>query len=92
LTVFKAWPTEKEKKKQFRLAVVATLVAVMDGVVMVLMDNPLMILLEMGLVFCAVVQWIIYFNTQTLIDLRKILSDQRLDDQNGHNAIDAGDS
>lgn len=90
--MYNAWPTEKEKKKQFRLAVVATLVAVGDGVVMVFADNRLMILLEIVLVFCAVLQWSLYFNTQMLIDLRKILSHQELDDQNGHNAIDAGDS
>ena len=73
----KKCPTEKQKKRQLLIAMLITLAAIMDGIVLVINFNPTVVLCEIVLASCAVLQWSIYYNIQTRIDIETLLSNQQ---------------
>ena len=73
----KTWPTKLQLTSQLVIAVGLTLAAVLDGIVMISIFKPLMVLAEIGLASCAIIMWCLYLNTKSLIDLKDILSSQQ---------------
>lgn len=88
----KTWPTEEQKKRQFLVAVLATVAATLDGFVLVISFNPGMVLCEIVLASCAVLQWCIYSDIQTRIDIKAILTGQKGKNNKLHNKPDAGEA
>ncbi len=73
----RTWPTKTQVTIQLVIAVGLTLVAVLDGIVMISVFKPLMVLVEIVLASCAVITWCQYLDTKSLIDLKDILSSQQ---------------
>ena len=73
----KTWPTKLQLNSQLVIAVSLTLAAVLDGIVMISIFKPLMVLAEIGLASRAIIMWCLYLNTKSLIDLKDILSSQQ---------------
>ena len=73
----RTWPTKKQITSQLVIAVLLTLVAVLDGIVMLSIFKPLMVLIEIALASFAIIMWCLYLNTKLLIDLKDILSNQQ---------------
>jgi hypothetical protein len=70
------WPSEKRMRRQRSAAILATTVAALDGMAMVLAFNPTMVLMEIALASCAVLQWCQYFNVKSQIDIGSWLAEQ----------------
>ena len=83
--MMKSWPTEKQKKRQFLVAALATVVAVLAGCGMVVSFSPLTVLCEIGLVSLAVLQWCIYLDINTKLDIKTILANQETINSDMHN-------
>ncbi len=77
--MMKTWPTASEKKRGLLGAVLLSVGAILDGFVMYLIFSPAIVLIEIFLVACAVLQWCIYFNTQTRYEIGLALSNQQKD-------------
>ena len=70
------WPSEKRMRTQLLVAILATTAAALDGIAMVLVFSPPMVLLGIVLASCAVIQWCPYFNVRTQIDVGSWLAEQ----------------
>jgi hypothetical protein len=55
-------------------AIAASVVAALDGFVMVSTFTPIMVLIEMLLVACATLQWTLYFNIKTRLELHAFVN------------------
>lgn len=88
----KTWPTEKQKNKQLLASTLATVVAALDGIVMVRIFSPATVLCEILIASCAVWQWCIYFDIRTKLDIKTILASQDINDSKVHNKPDARDN
>ena len=62
-------------KSTLLVALLTTLVAVLDGVVAYGSGDTGMILLDVALWFCASIQWALYFDYRTLVRILKIIEE-----------------
>ena len=74
--MIKNTPTEKQLKRQLTVAILMSLVAIIDGVVMVLEFSPVMVLMEILLVALALLQWIFYYNIKTQFEFYTVIRNQ----------------
>ena len=91
IIMMKSWPTEKQKNNQLLVAVFITVGAVLDGIVLVGSFSSVNVLCEILLVSFAVLQWCIYFDIRTKLDIKAILENQEDNNSEVHNKPDAGD-
>lgn len=70
----KNWPTEKQVKRQLLVAILSTLAAILDGILMITFLKPIMVFIVIVLFATAVFQWAIYFSIKSQIDIKNILS------------------
>jgi hypothetical protein len=79
----KTWPTKLQRTNynyNYGFLVTAqllTLIAVLDGIVMLLIFKPFFVLCEIGMASCAIIVWCLYFNTKTLIDVKDLPANQQ---------------
>ena len=77
----RTWPTAEQKKRQLLVAVLLTIAAACDGFLLLCNFSATVVLCEIVLASCAVLQWSIYYNTQTKLDIKTMLSNQEQDSQ-----------
>ena len=79
LVVLKRYPTtlmlpsEKKVNSQKKTAILLTIVASVDGYVMISIGSPEIILCEIFIVACAGLQWSIYYNSKTKLEIEEML-------------------
>ncbi len=69
-------PTEQQLKKQKYAAIMLAIVAVLDGYVMISNFSPMMVLCEIGLVACAILQWNSYSNLKIRMEFHALINQE----------------
>ena len=60
-------------KKQRKIAIIASITALLEGCAMVFSFSPPMVLCTILITACAVIQWCLYFNIKSEIKLKEYL-------------------
>jgi len=87
----RTWPTEQDKKRQLRTAELATIAAAFSGLTLLGFFRAFTVLCAIVMAFCAAIQWSVYLNIQTKLDIKAILSSQGQDETVVRDELDAGD-
>ena len=69
-------PTEQQLKQQKHAAIMLAIAAVLDGCAMVLNFSPTMVLVEIGLVACAILQWNSYLNLKIRMEFHALINQE----------------
>jgi len=72
----KTWPTEEDSKRQLRAANLASIAAAFSGLTLLGFLRTYTVLGAIVMAFCAALQWSVYLNIQTKLDIKTILSSQ----------------
>ena len=69
-------PTEQQLKKQKFAAIMLLIAAVLDGFVMISIFSPTMVLCEIVIAACAILQWNSYLNLKIRMEFHALINQE----------------